>query len=82
MNTSATNKGGRRPKPVAPETALAMLASALGYCQLAGLRVVQLNEGSDLITRIVGAQVNTGADGINRFSLLKPETTMMANEAA
>lgn len=73
---SATSKGGRKAKPVAPELAMAMLSSALAYCQQAGLTVRLTNDGGDCLARIVGVQAATGADGINRFSLANPTTIM------
>lgn len=78
---SATSKGGRRAKRVAPELALAMLQSALAYSREAGLTVRLTNEAGDLIVRIVGAQAGTGPDGITRFSLAAPVATL-ANEPA
>lgn len=74
---SATNRGGRRPKAVSPELALAMLQSALGYCQQANLKVLLTNEGGDCVARIVGVQAATGVDGINRLALAKPITTLV-----
>ena len=78
---SATSKGGRKPRAVSPEVALAMLQSAMSYCQLAELPVTVIQEGTALIVRIEGVTAQTGANGTTSFSLAN-QTTTLVNDGA
>ncbi len=64
----------RTSKPITKEEAVSILASALSYCQLAGLAVMaQPNEGGALMLTLPGVTVSV-IDGRAVFALVSDGT--------
>ncbi len=56
--TASAKQGPRNVPATTPAEALAMLTSALQYCQASGLRVQAVNHGGRLVLGILGAKLD------------------------